>query len=211
MNTILFDFGGVLVDLNREKCSCAFAALGFDASPFIGTYGHGGLLARLDAGTITTEGFCNEIRNLSHNPELKDESIINAWCSLLDGVPAERLDMILKIKQHYHVSLLSNVSDMHWKLAESVFFKYKGVDVDGFFEKKFLSYRLKVTKPDERIYRAVIEGLGCPAGEILFLDDSEANCEAARRCGMKARLAPAHGAWLGYFTPDGQYLPNGEE
>ena len=42
---LLFDFGGVLVDLDKERCIRAFESLGFDIRPFLGTYRQAGVFS----------------------------------------------------------------------------------------------------------------------------------------------------------------------
>ncbi len=119
-------------------------------------------------------------------------------------MPAERLELLLKIKQHYSVNLLSNTNEVHWRLAEEVFFNYKGLRVTDFFDHIFLSCRLGVEKPAPLIFEKVVEGLGAEAADVLFFDDSEVNCEAARQCGLQALLAPANSEWFKYFNEDGK-------
>lgn len=204
---LLFDFGGVLVDLDQSRCISAFEALGFDIRPCLGTYVQAGILSGLERGEISVAEFCNQLRTLSNRTDLTDESIVQAWEQYLTGVPEDRLEMLLKIKQHYPTYVLSNTNEIHWDMARNGYFRYKGLQVSDFFRKVFLSYELGVEKPSPAIYEAVVKGIGCAPEEILFFDDSEVNCEAARRCGLQARLAPANGVWLDFFTPDGVYIP----
>lgn len=201
---LLFDFGGVLVDLDRQRCIQAFADLGFDIRPYLGAYRQAGIFSLLEQGKITVQDFCVGIRELSANDELTDEAIVKAWEKYLVGVPAERLELLLKIRQHYPVSVLSNTNCVHWAQACNDFFCYKDLGVNDFFDKLFLSYELGVEKPAPELYQKVIEGLGVPANEILFFDDSEVNCEAARQCGMQALLAPADSEWFKYFDENGK-------
>lgn len=204
---LLFDYGGVLVDLTRQRCIDAFAAIGFDIRPFIGTFVQGGFLSKLERGMIDVHGFCDELRSHCTDYKPTDDEIVGAWELYLNGVPDERLDMLLKIRRHYPTYVLSNVNPIHWRLAREHYFRYKGYTIDDFFKKCFLSYELGVEKPSPAIYEAVIKGIGCAPEEILFFDDCEENCEGARRCGLQARLAPANSKWLEYFTPEGIYIP----
>lgn len=205
MMNLLFDFGGVLVDLDASRCVRAFDALGFDVRPFLGTYAQSGLLSRLERGEVSVPQFCEQVRGLSGQPGLTDQQIVGAWQQYLVGVPSERLDMLLRIARHYPLYVLSNTNPIHWDMAVNGYFRYQGHRFSDFFRRAFLSYELGCEKPSPAIYRAVQEGIGCPADQILFFDDCKENCEAARRCGFQARLAPAGGAWLDYFTPDGVY------
>lgn len=202
--TLLFDFGGVLVDLDKQRCIKAFEDLGFDIRPYLGTYRQAGMFSQLEQGRIGIPEFCAGIRELSACDEISDEAIVQAWEKYLLGIPAERLEMLLKIRQHYPVSVLSNTNIIHWSQARNDFFCYKDLTVNDFFDKIFLSYELGVEKPAPELYRQVIDGLGVPADEILFFDDSEVNCEAARQCGMQSLLAPAGSEWFKYFDENGK-------
>lgn len=205
---LLFDFGGVLVDLDRERCVKAFAEIGFDILPYLGAFKQGGPFSEIERNAITIPEFCSEIRRLSCRPDVSDEAIIHAWESFLPGVPTERLDMLLRIRQHYSVSVLSNTNLIHWRMACDDFFRYKGLSVNEFFDHIFLSCELGMEKPDAQVFHTVAERMNVPAEEILFFDDAEANCEAARRCGMKALLAPAGSKWFEYFDADGRLIAN---
>ncbi|MBQ5910143.1 MAG: HAD family phosphatase [Bacteroidaceae bacterium] len=201
--TLLFDFGGVLVDLDKERCIRNFQNLGFDIRPYLGTYVQGGFFAEFERGELSTAEFCEKIREAS-GKNLTDEVIVAAWQSFLLDVPVERLEMLLKIRRHYPVAVLSNTNVVHWDMARHDYFTYQGRSVSDFFDHVFLSCELGVCKPDSPIFQAVCDGTGCPAEDILFFDDSEVNCEAARKFGMQARIAPAGGAWLSYFDEEGR-------
>lgn len=207
---LLFDYGGVLVDLDKQRCIRAFEALGFDIRPYLGTYAQAGFFSELERGAISVEGFCDKIREAAGNESLSDTDICNAWKDYLTGVPAERLEMLLKIARHYPVYLLSNTNTIHWKMAEEDYFNFQRHTVDDFFRKKFLSFEIGAEKPSEEIYQAVIDGIGCEPSDILFFDDSDVNCDAARKMGLQAHVAPANSAWLSFFTADGEYISEAE-
>lgn len=202
---LLFDFGGVLVDLDREQVLQSFDKLGMDIRPFLGTFKQNGVFSQLEQGRVTIPQFCEALRQLSQCPQVSDEAIVAAWQSFLHrGVPEERLEMLLKIKQHYSVNLLSNTNLVHWRMAQDSFFCYKGRGVNDFFEHIFLSCELGMEKPAPALFRAVAEGLKQPAHNILFFDDSEVNCQAACDCGMQALLAPVGSEWFKYFDENGK-------
>ncbi len=205
---LLFDFGGVLVDLVRERVEKAFDRIGFDIRPYLGAFKQSGVFSQLEQGRISVPDFCQALRQLSSDASrMTDEAVVEAWESYLDTVPEERLEMLLRIRRHYSVNLLSNTNEVHWRMAEERFFRYNGLGVNDFFDHIFLSCRLGMEKPDPAIFRKVVEGLGVEASDVLFLDDSETNCEAARACGLQALVAPAGSAWFKYFDSEGRFLP----
>lgn len=201
---LLFDFGGVLVNLDKQRCIQAFKKLGFDVAPYLGAYRQSGPFSLLEQGRINVQEFCDSLRQLSHRPELTNDSIIAAWKSFLTDLPEERLEMLLKLKRHYSVNLLSNTNAIHWSQARDGFFRYKGLEVEDFFDHIFLSYEMGIEKPDPALYAQVVRELSVPADEVLFFDDSEVNCEAARQCGLQSLLAPADSAWFKYFDNNGK-------
>lgn len=222
---LLFDYGGVLVQLDKTRCIDHFAAIGFDIRPYLGTFKQSGVFSDLESGRADVPTFCAELRRLAGEQQnggletaaptyeataptceavLTDEAIIAAWQSYLVGVPQERLDLLLKIHKHYSVSLLSNTNPVHWQMAEADYFHHDGHTVSDYFDHVFLSYEIGCEKPAPEIFEAVIRGLDCPPADILFLDDSEVNCDAARRCGLQARVAPADGTWMDDFDADGR-------
>ena len=205
---LLFDFGGVLVDLDKARCIDSFARLGFDIRPYLGTYRQQGPFSLLERGEIDVPQFCSELRRLGCRPGTTDSEIVRAWEDYLTEVPTERLDMLLKIRQHYPVSCLSNTNCIHWGQAERDFLNYRGRQVGDFFDHVFLSYECHLEKPAPELYAHVVRTLGVPAAEVLFFDDSEVNCEAARACGLQALLAPAGSQWFKYFDENGKlHLP----
>ena len=198
MKHLLFDFGGVLVDLDKQRCIESFRKLGFDIAPFLGTYRQAGVFALFERGAINEEQFCDRIRQEMAGCEAlpTNQQIIEAWENYLLTVPNDRLDMLLKLREKFEIHVLSNTNPVHWRMAEEIYFKYKGLEIGDFFIHVFLSYELGVEKPQPEIFQAVVDGIGCPADEILFFDDAVANCEAARQFGLQALLAPAGGLWL---------------
>lgn len=211
--TLLFDFGGVLVDLDKQRCIRAFADLGFDIRPYLGTFRQAGFFSQLERGEITVSEFCRTLRDLIRKDNgsaaaeaVSDAQIVSAWEKYLLDVPEERLEMLLKLRRHYPVCVLSNTNSVHWNQAENGYFQYKGLHVEDFFDQIFLSFEMGVEKPDLEIFHRVAHAVGGDPADILFFDDSEVNCRAARDAGLSARIAPAGGVWLDYFDEDGKYL-----
>ena len=203
VRALLFDFGGVLVDLDMERYFRAFDELGIDMRPFIGTYKQSGILSAFERGQVNTHEFCSAIRSTFAKPELTDETIVAAWEQFLVDVPENRLQLLLKAKQHYHLSLLSNTNPVHWALGRERYFRYNGHEVHDFFDETFLSYELGVEKPSPLIFEKVRDGLSFVPSEVLFFDDSPVNCAAARALGFQAVEAKKDGEWLKFFDENG--------
>ena len=166
---LLFDFGGVLVDLDRERVVNAFAELGLDMHNYLGAYRQSGPFSLLEQGKISVHEFCNEIRNLTGHTELTDESIVKAWKAFLPGVPAERLENAAeKSKQHYSVNLLSNTNVIHWQQACDDFFHYHDREVND-FSTRFSCRTNWASKNQNRAFTKPLSRLGCAGKRDLFL------------------------------------------
>lgn len=196
---LLFDFGGVLVDLDGERVARAFARLGLDVRPYLGQYVQSGVLAGFETGQTSLPQFFDEVRRLGNRPDLNDRQIWQAWDSFLVGIPAARLDLLLRLKEHYRLLLLSNTNYIHWFRAQNDLFLYRGHTVSDFFEHTFLSFEMGLAKPDEAIFRAVVAQSGLCPERTLFVDDSAENCAAARRLGLKAFCPHTPNEWMNLF------------
>lgn len=202
---LLFDFGGVLVDLDKERCLRAFRELGIDARPYLDSFVQAGVFSRFELGETDAAGFCRELRQVAGCGDVADGDILEAWRGFLLDVPVPRLETLLRARRNYPVYVLSNTNSVHWEMASGGYFRYKGLRLDDFFDGVFLSYELGLAKPDPEIFKTVARRIGGEPDDILFFDDSEENCAAARRCGLRTQHAPAGGGWVDMFDENGLF------
>lgn len=196
IKNIIFDFGGVLVDLDRRKCIDAFVRIGAGAiAGYVDECRQEDLFHDLEVGDTDVAGFCREVRKACPGCTATDADICAAWNALLAGIPRHRLERLAALRSEYRLVLLSNTNPIHWRKSVSDYFTASGKTVDYYFERTFLSYEMQMLKPDEAIFRQVLSETGFNAAETLFIDDSEANCAAARRVGIEA-LRSAADEWL---------------
>ncbi len=200
IKNIVFDFGGVLVDLDRERCIESFERLGVNVRDALGQYVQSGVFSGIETGEIDTEEFCDALRQISGRPDIRDRKITDAWNEFLVGIPSERLECLAALKDKYNLFLLSNTNRIHWSLATNDLFLYRGRTVDYYFEKIFLSYKIGITKPDSKIFKIAIKESGVNPAETLYIDDSEDNCKAAAKEGFKTFLSKGEGDWMEIFN-----------
>lgn len=190
IKNILFDMGGVLINLDRMEAVKAFEALGFaDINNYLGDYGQQGAFLALEEGSISVEQFYDRIR--THIPAATDEQIADAFMQFLRGLPVSKLEMLRKLKaKGYRLMLLSNTNPVMYPHICETYFRQEGLTINDYFDDIFLSYELGAIKPDAKIFRMVIERSGVMADETLFIDDSQANLDASVRFGFETYLAP---------------------
>jgi len=183
IKNIIFDFGGVLIDLNQQACIDAFAALGVpEVGDYLTNYGHIGPFGDFENGSIHTEEFRKEIRKIS-KVTLTDEQIDTAWKTFLIHTPVNKMHMVHELAKKYRVLLLSNTNPIHiTKLKE---FDEAGYPVKECFEKLYLSYQIGACKPERSVFEHVIKDAGLIPEETLLVDDAPANCRTAAEMGMR--------------------------
>lgn len=185
---LIFDLGGVLVDLNLERCLLNFAALGFkDAARLISKTHQSGIFERFESGKISGAEFCREVREFA-GIRAGDAEIRAAWVSMLGGLRPEKLKLLKRLKSQgrQKILLLSNVNEFAWDFCLKNYFERGGGSLCDFFDRAFLSFEMKLLKPDLRIYKNLLKEIGAPAGDCLFIDDSPSNCAAAESLGIRA-------------------------
>lgn len=199
IRNLIVDFGGVLIDLDRRRCIENFSRLGVpDTEAMLDVCHQQGIFLQYEKGTISSAEFRDAIRGRMENPAT-DADIDAAWNSFLVGIPVYKLDLLLKLRERYVVYLLSNTNDIHWRWSCEHAFRYRAFRAEDFFEKIFLSYEMKLSKPDVAIYRKVLDETGINPEETLFIDDSAANCRAAETLGISTYTPKAGEDWSHLF------------
>lgn len=188
IRNIIFDLGGVLVGLDKDRCVNAFRKIGAeDVAYFVDEHRVESLFYDSEIGNISQEEFCVKVCELT-GKDIPDENIVWAWNELLTGIDDFKKESLLRLHDKYRLFLLSNTNVMHWTKCVRDFFPYKDWHVDDYFDKIFLSYEMHVIKPSETIFRRVLEDAKIKAEETLFVDDSESNCRAAHELGISTFL-----------------------
>ena len=186
IKNIVFDLGGVLVDLDGKRCIDAFDAIGCHAiSDYVRLHRTEDLFYDIEIGHTTTAEFCREVRRITAVPAT-DTAIVGAWNALLTTIADEKKQRLLSLRRDYRVFLLSNTN----------LFNYGPWRADDMFERIYLSYRLHLAKPDPAIFSHVLADAGLQADETLFIDDNADNCRAAQSLGIHTLLQSAANDWM---------------
>ena len=200
IKNLIFDFGGVLINLDRQRCVENFRKLGLEkVDELLGMYSQQGIFMQHEKGLISSAEFRENIRGLL-TKKVTDEQIDAAWNSFLVDIPTHKLDLLLKLREKYVVYLLSNTNEIHWKWTCKNLFPYRTFKVEDYFEKTYLSFEMKMAKPEPEIFKAILDDAGIEPEETLFIDDSEINCKAAQNLGISTYTAKAGEDWSHLFN-----------
>lgn len=186
---LLFDLGGVIIDLKRERAVEAFIEIGCPgiAELLDNSHQQGAFLA-LEEGRMSAAEFRDEVRRMAGR-EISDSAIDCALNRFLVGIPVKKLRMLRVLRKHYRVMMLSNTNPIMFDTEIARLFRAEGGEMGDYFDDVFTSYRLGITKPARRCFEAVIEQSGIVPEETLFLDDSQTNLDAAAALGFRTYLA----------------------
>ncbi len=197
IRNIIFDLGGVLFDINYQNIPDAFHKLGltqFDALYTQLKQDH--LFDQLETGSISSAEFRNKIRSIA-NKDFEDADIDNAWNSILIGFPQKNVDLLLRLKDHYRLFLLSNTNEIHEiAFREMIRAQYQRYIFDELFEKVYLSHHIHLRKPDPAIFLKVILENDLKPEQTLFIDDSPQHVEGAQKVGIQT-IWLKNGEWVG--------------
>lgn len=189
IKNLLFDLGGVIMDLDRDHCVRAFERLGMkDADDFLGVYGQKGAFLALESGKIDADEFHRQVRPMIDRPKVSDEEIDNAFNEFLVGIPVARLEALRALRKDYKIYLLSNTNPImiNSRIAEE--FRKEGFEMADYFDGIFTSYEAGCCKPGKEIFDYTEREGHIKPDETLFFDDSQANVDAARSYGFNAVL-----------------------
>lgn len=183
---IIFDMGGVLVDLDLEDCKRAFKEdlnyYGIDE--ILDPCHQKGIWGDLEEGMLSAEDF-RKIVLADSRPDAQPEDVDKAMWRILSGIAPYKAELLKKLAQKYDLYLLSNNNSICLPCSAGMFDEV-GAPLEEVFKKCFYSFEMKALKPSEKFYKAVIEQIGLPGEQMLFIDDSQKNVDGAIAAGLPA-------------------------
>ncbi|MDY0104520.1 MAG: HAD family phosphatase [Lentimicrobium sp.] len=186
IKNIIFDFGNVLLNINPALSAKAFQNLGIkEGVDFWGSRSSSDMLIGLEKGTITPDEFRRRALGMLV-PGITTQQVDDAWNALLLDLPARRIERIKGLRSEHRIFLLSNSNQIHYECFMSRFEKEFGFPLGDLFEKCWFSHQLGMVKPNQEIFRYILNDAGLNPAETLFIDDTLVHVEAARSLGIKA-------------------------
>jgi FMN phosphatase YigB (HAD superfamily) len=183
---IIFDLGGVLLNIDYQLTENAFIEAGVEHfAELYSQLQQSDLFDRWETGRMTREEFISAMK-LASKTTISDEQILNAWNAMLLDFPVRRLQILQQLRLYYDLILLSNTNEIHEETFNNTLMRSHGIpNIGVFFDKVYLSHRVGMRKPGKEIFERVLEENGFQAGETLFIDDSPQHIAAAREVGIQ--------------------------
>lgn len=192
IKNIIFDFGNVLFDLDLpaiERNLRPFFGDNFDTA--LEKLRRTRLFELYETGGISSEEFVESICNAA-NPPLAAADVVAVWNSIFIEMPRHRFDMLLRLRQHYKVFLLSNINDLHERwIADYMLREHAIQDYEArYFDGVYFSHLIRLRKPDPAIYEYILADAEILPEESIFFDDVPENIAAAQAQGIRGCLHP---------------------
>lgn len=188
IKNIIFDFGGVIIDIHHKRVENAFKDLGVvNFEELFSQAVQSDLFRNFETGNIPPEQFRNELRELC-GLDMNDIIIDKTWNAIIGIYPPHRIQLLKLLSQNYRLFLLSNTNQIHYDHYIPKFEKEFGFDFFSLFERTYWSFKIGMRKPNLNAYDFVLEDSNLEASETLFIDDSPQNIEPAEKLGITCLL-----------------------
>lgn len=189
----MFDLGGVIMTIDQPSAVERFKEIGLkDADTRLDPYTQSGIFGDLEEGKITDREFIAELSKLVGR-ELSYDECKYAWRGYTKEVPMRNIKVLDKLKSMgYRLILISNTNPFMMDWAMSSDFSGDGRPLSAFFDSMYMSYKMKVMKPNERMFSEIIRQEGINPEETLFVDDGPKNVSMGKALGLKT-FCPKNG------------------
>lgn len=203
IKNIIFDLGGVIINLDVPKTFKSFAELGgVSERQVMSAVESSSLFNDYEKGLISSKTFRAGIRRLLRK-DLTDQEIDNAWNSMLLDIPAERLSLIEELKGKYNLFVLSNTNDIHIEAFNKIM--NQSYDLDKYhqlFDYIYYSFLINKRKPDAEIYRHVLDEQNLIAEETVFFEDNKDNINSAAALNIQTHWVRSNRLNLGFIRDE---------
>lgn len=201
IRNIIFDLGGVLIDLDFNTPVREFGKLGSNSAGFDYRQAiRDPVFRAFETGGVTPDQFRQRIREILGNVQATNQQIDAAWCSMMDIIPPEKIALIKKLATSYRLFLFSNTNVIHITYFLERFEKAYGYNLESLFEQSFYSHEIRDRKPLHSSFQKVLAQGNMRLEETLFIDDFEENALAAREMGLRTIHYTPGEDLAGYFN-----------
>lgn len=187
---IIFDLGGVLLDLDYQRTIIAFENLGkIDFNTFYSQQQQTLLFDQFETGKIGSLHFINQLKR--HLPTTATPNqIVHAWNAMILDFRLEKIELLVKLSKSHRLFLLSNTNDIHMEKVRRELAKISALKLEDLFTKVYLSQEIGMRKPHPETFQYVCDDAKLNPSTTLFIDDSEQHILGAKSIGLQTNLHP---------------------
>lgn len=182
---ILFDLGGVLIDIDYQATEKAFAQLGTtDFHENYTQFQQNHLFDLFETGEISAQYFINKLLDTTRKGTSPNE-VVHAWNEMILSFSEKKVELLEVLSKKQRIALLSNTNELHLVEVKREWAKVSQVPFESLFEKVFLSHEIKQRKPHPETFVWVCEQLNVSPSKVLFIDDSPQHISGAKVAGLQ--------------------------
>lgn len=210
IKNIIFDLGGVILDIDYSAPIREFAKLGMHNLESIYSISQPDPIYSLyETGKISTEEFMNYLQSKSP-AGTSPEAILHAWNSILVALPPHRIQILAQLRQYYRIYLLSNINELHVEGFENIYKKhFPDGSLKDVMDEVYYSCRIGKRKPEPESFLHIVHEHDLIMQETMFIDDSADNVKAALQIGLLAQqVLPSQGRTFEKITDELLKLEN---
>ena len=201
IKTIIFDLGGVVVDLEIDRVREAFKEIGMPRmAAMMDPCYPAEVNERMESGQLSWEEACDEMRRIDNRPEVTNGEIEWVYREFLARVDRKKLEVIDRLRsQGLRTYVLSNTNPSAINIVRDRVREASGRELESYFDALYLSFELKILKPAPAIFEKMISLSGMNPSETLFIDDGSRNADTAHALGFSVYCPPTNGPWVQIF------------
>ena len=184
IKSIIFDLGGVLLNISYQNAIEEFEKLGIEnSSAFYSKKSQTNIFNLLETGEISENEFVKVIKKSCKS--VTPKQILYAWNSMLLDLPKKRINLLINLKKEYQIFLLSNTNKIHIDKFQNIIGKEEYDKFYNLFNKIYYSHEIGIRKPNAEAFRLILDENNLKAKEVLFVDDSPQHIEGAKKLGIQ--------------------------
>lgn len=184
INAIIFDLGGVILNIDFNITIQALAKLGMNQpNKVFGQYAQASFFDKFDKGEIDEKELFIEMRKF-FNYDITDKDLKKAWNDMILNLPKYRIELLKKVRKNYKIFLLSNTNTLHHDFYTE---QIKGLgekSYESLFDGAYYSFMCGMRKPEHRIFMKVIQENNLNPANTLFIDDTSIHTNSASELGI---------------------------
>lgn len=185
INALLFDLGGVIVDLDYNKTIEAFEAIGLeDAEHLYNQFNQSKIFDEFEIGSISGEEFMGLLQEKIPQ-KVSQSKIKEAWNAMILGFEKSKLEQIKRYSEKIPCYLLSNTNEIHLEYIQTLLQEVPFKNLELLFTKCYYSHIIGRRKPHRETFEWVLNDMGSSPEEVLFIEDSPQHIRGAEKAKIK--------------------------
>ncbi len=198
--TIIFDLGGVLIDIDYQATTLAFESLGIiDFELHYNQLQQESLFDALEKGEISAQHFVNKLMDIVPKG-ISPNQIVSAWNAMLGSFPLKKIELLRQVRKTHQTYLLSNTNEIHMPIVYRNWNNVSNLPFNELFKQVYLSFEIGKRKPDVETFLWVIEENKLNPEKTLFIDDSPQHIEGAKKAGLNTHFYQSEEEFYALFS-----------